>query len=555
MGGDRAAAASQIGRTIKAWRQTGGSGARGGGAAIPSGGGAPLASGVRERIEPKLGADLSGVRVHTDGAAANAASQLNARAFTVGSDVHFNSGEYAPGTREGDKLLAHELTHVVQGQRSPQDVQRKAEGDPEVSDPSEPAEQEADGVADKVAGQLHGSSVDGGAETKPTEHDAENKATEAPAPISAKLDGIGMKVYADTGAPPSGATPNPVEQRFTQEKTAVEAADTLGGLGAAIGGSAKAGQAPTRLANTERGIARAKAYYQSVAGQEPKAAQMSKAFIDDRYPEALRETKKGMVDAATAMDQKKGTPDFKDVNWDDAQWGGSAKARGALAPENMDATDGENSQALAKGRGGLIKLFSIGQLFGNMAPNLMSIWTRCYGDDKNAAKAAFVAQSAGTVNYVPPADKLTAQRMRPEDVTRAAPDLPSAFTKPLDGAVGFVNEYNDIQTVADGVAKLGLNEGQYQGGGYKLLIPGERLDEALAAAGQGAQAGLGKPPVFNSLLFENFNYIAEDRLAGRTAVGNTSNTGVPDPNGKSELTVTQMPISEFFRTAPQFLPP
>ena len=99
----------------------------GGGAAaasIPGGPGAPLGGGVQSRMERTLGADLSGVRVHTGGDSAEAAEGLGARAFTVGSDVHFGRGEFAPGSREGDRLLAHELTHVVQGQKS--GVQRKA---------------------------------------------------------------------------------------------------------------------------------------------------------------------------------------------------------------------------------------------------------------------------------------------------------------------------------------------------------------------------------------------------------------------------------------------
>lgn len=92
-------------------------------AQIPEGGGEPLGAGVRKKLEPKLGAKLDGVRVHTSGESAQAATQLGARAFTVGSDVHFGAGQFAPGTKEGDRLLAHELTHVVQGQRS--GIQRK----------------------------------------------------------------------------------------------------------------------------------------------------------------------------------------------------------------------------------------------------------------------------------------------------------------------------------------------------------------------------------------------------------------------------------------------
>jgi len=65
-------------------------------------------------MEPRFGHDFSRVRVHTDGAAANAARAVRARAYTIGQDIVFGSGEYAPATTEGQRLLAHELTHVVQ---------------------------------------------------------------------------------------------------------------------------------------------------------------------------------------------------------------------------------------------------------------------------------------------------------------------------------------------------------------------------------------------------------------------------------------------------------
>ena len=60
------------------------------------------------------GADLSGVRVHTGGAAARAVSSFGARAVTVGRDIAFAPGEYEPGTAVGDALIAHEVAHVVQ---------------------------------------------------------------------------------------------------------------------------------------------------------------------------------------------------------------------------------------------------------------------------------------------------------------------------------------------------------------------------------------------------------------------------------------------------------
>jgi hypothetical protein len=126
-------------------------------AAIPRGSGAPLDESVRRPMEKHLGADLSAVRVHTGADSARAASQLGARAFTVDHDVHFGGGQLAPGSEQGDKLIAHELTHVVQGQRG--GVQRKASDTSAVdgvSQPGDPAEREADDVADSVAARMHG---------------------------------------------------------------------------------------------------------------------------------------------------------------------------------------------------------------------------------------------------------------------------------------------------------------------------------------------------------------------------------------------------------------
>ena len=76
--------------------------------------GQPLDESVRAEMEERFGHDFSRVRVHTDGRSATAARALNARAFTVGRDIAFGSGEYAPATRNGQRLLAHELVHVVQ---------------------------------------------------------------------------------------------------------------------------------------------------------------------------------------------------------------------------------------------------------------------------------------------------------------------------------------------------------------------------------------------------------------------------------------------------------
>jgi hypothetical protein len=92
--------------------------------------GAALPADVRSFFEPRFGHDFSDVRVHADDEAARAARGTAARAYTIGRDIVFGAHEYAPGTDEGRRLLAHELTHVVQqegeGRRAGAPVQRSA---------------------------------------------------------------------------------------------------------------------------------------------------------------------------------------------------------------------------------------------------------------------------------------------------------------------------------------------------------------------------------------------------------------------------------------------
>src|SRR5512143_340890 len=135
----------------------------GGGAgnvAIPEGGGSKLPDGVRAKMEPKLGADLSDVRVHTGGESAQAATGIGARAFTIGSNVHFNAGEFAPGSKEGDRLLAHELTHVVQGKKS--GVQRKAAPDEGANNNANANNNAAAGGRNAAGGGAAGGGAAGG---------------------------------------------------------------------------------------------------------------------------------------------------------------------------------------------------------------------------------------------------------------------------------------------------------------------------------------------------------------------------------------------------------
>ncbi len=96
---------------------------------VRSSGGQPLANADREFFEERVDADFSNVRVHTNAAANESASAVQARAFTLGGDIVFNQGEYKPETSDGKRLLAHELTHTIQqGAAVSRSVRRKYQG-------------------------------------------------------------------------------------------------------------------------------------------------------------------------------------------------------------------------------------------------------------------------------------------------------------------------------------------------------------------------------------------------------------------------------------------
>jgi hypothetical protein len=112
-------------------------------------GGDALDDATREDMEARLGHDFGDVRVHTDSRATESARSVNAHAYTVGNDIVFQRDRYAPGSDEGRKMLAHELTHVVQQRSGPVDGV-PAPGGIRVSDPSDPFEREAAGRAEQV---------------------------------------------------------------------------------------------------------------------------------------------------------------------------------------------------------------------------------------------------------------------------------------------------------------------------------------------------------------------------------------------------------------------
>ena len=76
--------------------------------------GRPLEPALRQDMEQRFGYDFSRVRVHSGAAAEQSAQDVNAHAYTVGHNIVFGAGRFAPGTQEGRRLIAHELAHVIQ---------------------------------------------------------------------------------------------------------------------------------------------------------------------------------------------------------------------------------------------------------------------------------------------------------------------------------------------------------------------------------------------------------------------------------------------------------
>ena len=118
----------------------------------------------RRFFETRFNYSFANVRVHADGEAGAAARDLHARAYTLGSHIYFAPGQYQPGTNAGDRLLAHELAHVVQqnGMRSTgAGLIQRSPDDEKTGETTQPAKQKTldqEGVSanDPVAGKTAG---------------------------------------------------------------------------------------------------------------------------------------------------------------------------------------------------------------------------------------------------------------------------------------------------------------------------------------------------------------------------------------------------------------
>ncbi|MCL6435939.1 MAG: DUF4157 domain-containing protein [Leptolyngbyaceae cyanobacterium HOT.MB2.61] len=170
-------------------------------------GGQPIADGIRQSMEQRLDTDLSDVNVHTDAKADWLNRSLNSLAFTSQRDIFFRQNAYNPGHPTGQKLLAHELAHVVQqtqGQVQPtQQINGVA-----VNDNSE-LEPEADAIANQIAQTRQPSAADQNHAFNPIEtglntHPAQSLAANSQSVVQRMViprDAVGLEKDLDTDSP------------------------------------------------------------------------------------------------------------------------------------------------------------------------------------------------------------------------------------------------------------------------------------------------------------------------------------------------------------------
>jgi hypothetical protein len=197
--------------------------------------GRPLDPATRSVFEPRFGHDFSQVRVHADAKAAESAHAVNALAYTMGRDIVFAANQYTPRSFDGKRLLAHELTHVVQQQcTTPANFQ--------IAPPNDAFEQEADSVASgfgvsavRVQGALAWPALQ--RQPPPPKEEPEQKPAEKTAtsqPPAQKIPALeiwkeyvipGAASGTETGIKPEAALGTETEIKPAEQGTKAEAGD------------------------------------------------------------------------------------------------------------------------------------------------------------------------------------------------------------------------------------------------------------------------------------------------------------------------------------------
>lgn len=289
--------------------------------------GAPLDSELARRMGAALGHDVAHVQVHTDEAAAQAASQLGARAFTVGSHVFFGRGELAPGTSQGEQLLAHELVHVQQADHGRLPHASGSAGESvQVSSPADAVEREAESRAAGVAAQARalggetrgeaGGETGGGIGVAPGVHGSANTHAAAPARGAAPASTGSMTsmtpraaatvIHRDTGG--TGTT-DPAAAEEAQPLTQAEVESLLQSELGITGSTLLSYIAPEHEGKTEDEI---KALDKNTLIADGRSAWRSAVGDDGAYLRALA-SETGDSQAASKLDEL-----AAESNWDPA---------------------------------------------------------------------------------------------------------------------------------------------------------------------------------------------------------------------------------------------
>jgi hypothetical protein len=172
--------------------------------------GRSLSPATRAFFEPRFGRPFGDVRVHTDARANQASSEIRARAFTTGSDIYFASGQYAPGSTAGDRLLGHELTHVVQQHASVAPLRR----DPDPAGSSKVEQEYSRGNDDQWECCYETAQIKVGL-VLDTSKCAGNKKAQVPTTVTYAATLGGKTEELDASAPVQGTTEGP--QHFLME--------------------------------------------------------------------------------------------------------------------------------------------------------------------------------------------------------------------------------------------------------------------------------------------------------------------------------------------------
>ena len=375
---------------------------------------------------------------------------------------------------------------------------------------------------------------------------------------SSSSSSAAVEPLKDELADPLKSAPSTLRGRLTSERSAIKGATSFSDIADVIDGSLspKKGESSIKLRNTDKGVDRARTFFDSNTMVAEK-----KAFVEDRYDGALSDQKAGLAEVSKsggAISQILGKSDteVEEANYDGLQWGANfgPHSSATLKQELVSPDDMQATVEVAQARGGLAKLVPLSGLWRSMDDGLQKLWTTAHGDQK-AAQKAWTSQSKAAQS---PAIRPT--QLGPTDIDDWAPygSLAAAFSKPTNGCMGMGEDYrfNSIKSACDA---LGLTEASYSDGAFVLSIPGGEVSAAVDAA-KAAGGGVGKATVFTSLMFSEFNYIAEDRATNETESGDAEvnanakqNSGKKSAGGKTEVVVTQFPAAAMFSQNPTFL--